>query len=97
MLALAYAAEHRLRAGPLVLIGCGTFDPVARARLLETLDERMDESVRRKIETVAEEAADTGEQMKAKTALLAPLYSYEPVTGKLEIAGEIEEFDAAAH
>ncbi|HEX2973757.1 MAG TPA: alpha/beta hydrolase, partial [Tepidisphaeraceae bacterium] len=33
MLALAYAAAHPASAGPLVLIGCGTFDAVARARL----------------------------------------------------------------
>ena len=77
MLALAYAAEHPLRAGPLVLIGCGTFDPVARASLLETLDERMDDSLRRKLEAVAEEVADADERMKAKAALMAPLYCYE--------------------
>ena len=41
MLALAYAAEHPGRPGPLVLVGCGTFDPVARGRLQETLQERM--------------------------------------------------------
>lgn len=40
MLALAYAAAHPETAGPLVLIGCGTFDLVARARLRATLDER---------------------------------------------------------
>lgn len=96
MLALAYAAEHPLRAGPLVLIGCGPFARW-RARLLETLDERIDEGLRRKLEAVAEEVADADEQMRTKAALIAPLYSYEPVTSELEIAGEIEEFDARAH
>ena len=33
MLALAYAAAHPHQAGSLVLIGCGTFDPSARARM----------------------------------------------------------------
>src|SRR5262245_66229133 len=33
MLALAYAAAHPASTGPLVLAGCGPFDPVARAAL----------------------------------------------------------------
>ena len=65
--------------------------------MLETLDERIDEGLRRKLEAVAEEVADADEQMRTKAALIAPLYSYEPVTSELEIAGEIEEFDARAH
>ena len=40
MLALAYAAAHPETAGPLVLIGCGTFDLAARARLRAILEER---------------------------------------------------------
>jgi pimeloyl-ACP methyl ester carboxylesterase len=42
MLALAFAAAHPDEAGPIVLIGCGTFDPVARARLQATLQARTD-------------------------------------------------------
>jgi pimeloyl-ACP methyl ester carboxylesterase len=40
MLALALAAAHPERAGPLVLVGCGTFDPAARARLVAIRAER---------------------------------------------------------
>lgn len=40
MLALAYAAAHPGSAAAIVLIGCGTFDPIARARLQETLAAR---------------------------------------------------------
>lgn len=40
MLALAFAAAHPELAGPLVLIGCGTFDTSARARLRATIYER---------------------------------------------------------
>ncbi len=36
MLALAYAAEHPDMAGPLVLVGCGTFDNGSRLKALET-------------------------------------------------------------
>ncbi len=42
MLALAYAAAHPRSAGPLVLVGCGTFDEGARAKLRETLAARLD-------------------------------------------------------
>lgn len=41
MLALAYAAAHPDSAGPLILVGCGTFDLTARAQLHETLRRRL--------------------------------------------------------
>lgn len=40
MLALAYAAAHPRGAAALALVGCGTFDPAARAKLSATLAER---------------------------------------------------------
>jgi pimeloyl-ACP methyl ester carboxylesterase len=40
MLALAFAAEHPQAAGPIVLVGCGTFDPRARAEMRRRIDER---------------------------------------------------------
>jgi pimeloyl-ACP methyl ester carboxylesterase len=40
MLALAFAAEHPDKTGPIALVGCGTFDRVARARLQASLAER---------------------------------------------------------
>jgi pimeloyl-ACP methyl ester carboxylesterase len=45
MLALAFAAAHPDLADRLVLVGCGTFDTAARARLLETLRERRQPAV----------------------------------------------------
>jgi pimeloyl-ACP methyl ester carboxylesterase len=44
MLALAYAAEHPDAVAAIALIGCGTFDRVARARLQATLAERANPS-----------------------------------------------------
>lgn len=41
MLALAYAAAHPDSAGPLILVGCGTFDLTARAQLQQTLRRRL--------------------------------------------------------
>ena len=93
MLGLAYAAEHPQTAGPLVLIGCGTFDIAARARMNQLLEERMDDRLRRRLENVAEEVADADERMKIKAALIAPLYSHELITNDLEI----EECDARAN
>jgi pimeloyl-ACP methyl ester carboxylesterase len=40
MLALAYAAAHPEAPAALVLVGCGTFDLAARAKLAETLNSR---------------------------------------------------------
>ena len=41
MLALAYAAEHSERIGPIVLIGCGTFDEISRAEAVKVRDHRI--------------------------------------------------------
>lgn len=40
MLALAYAAAHPDAASAVALVGCGTFDPAARAQLAQTLAAR---------------------------------------------------------
>ena len=45
MLALAYAAAHPARVGALFLVGCGTFDEYARARLCATRAERLEGAV----------------------------------------------------
>ena len=45
MLALAYAATHPDSAGPLILVGCGTFDLVARARMQETIRLRWNDQI----------------------------------------------------
>ena len=65
MLALAYAAAHPGHAAALVLIGCGTFDREARARMLATREERMDGSMRRRMERLAEEFQDPNERLRA--------------------------------
>jgi pimeloyl-ACP methyl ester carboxylesterase len=93
MLALAYAAAHPDRAGPLVLIGCGTFDPAARARLQSTLEQRMDGALRQRIESLPSEILDPDQRLAALGKLLAPLYSYELTTDDLELL----ECDARAN
>ncbi|MHC4469741.1 MAG: alpha/beta fold hydrolase [Planctomycetota bacterium] len=84
MLALAYAAAHPDRAGPLVLIGCGTFDRNARARLVEILDERTDDDLRTRMERVSDEVSDPDERLRALGDLIDPLYVYDPLPGDEE-------------
>lgn len=80
MLALAFAAEHPDRAGPLVLVGCGTFDLGARARMQEILDARMDEGLRRRL-------ASLDQELRARARLILPLYSCELASEEQELGG----------
>jgi pimeloyl-ACP methyl ester carboxylesterase len=93
MLALAYAAAQPGCAKSLVLIGCGTFDPVARRRMREVLDERMDDRLRRRLERLADEFPDPDERLRAMGELIFPVYSYELATTNQEI----ETCDARGH
>ncbi len=93
MLALAYAAAHPDRAGPLVLIGCGTFDPAAREHLQATVERRMDDELRQRLERLPEQFPNPDERLTAMGALILPLYSYELATTDQEI----EKCDARAH
>ena len=93
MLALAYAAAHPSRAGPLVLIGCGTFDRTARGRMEAILEERMDDRLRQRMERLPEEFPDPDERLKAMGDVILPLYSYELATTDQEV----KECDARAH
>src|SRR5215831_2195490 len=45
MLALAYAAAHADSTGPLILVGCGTFDPDTRAVMENTIAQRMNDEI----------------------------------------------------
>jgi pimeloyl-ACP methyl ester carboxylesterase len=93
MLALAYAAAHPHRAVSLALIGCGTFDPAARARLRATHEERMDDRLRRRTGRLREEYPDPDERLRVMGDLLLPLYSHELVSTDQEV----EAYDERAH
>jgi pimeloyl-ACP methyl ester carboxylesterase len=96
MLALAYAAAHPARAGPLVLVGCGTFDPVARARLRAAIEERTGDELRHRLAHLAEECPDPGDQLTQRHALTQALYTYAPIAAAQE-EGAGEPFDVRAH
>jgi pimeloyl-ACP methyl ester carboxylesterase len=91
MLALAYAAAHADSTGPLVLVGCGTFDPVARAAMQSTVAERMNDEVRARLKRADE--LDPDARLRASVAATALIYSYEPMT----FPHEDDEVDARAH
>ncbi len=93
MLALAYAAEHPEAAGRLVLIGCGTFDRAARARLHATVEERMDDELRRRLERLSAEVSDPDERLRLYGELVLPVYSCDLMTTETET----EAVDARAH
>jgi pimeloyl-ACP methyl ester carboxylesterase len=93
MLALAFAAAHPDLTGPLVLVGCGTFDPMARARLHAIVEERMTPPLRRRLELLPAEIPDPDELMRAQSGLTLPLYSHDLIASEPEPI----ECDARAH
>jgi len=92
MLALAYAAAYPAAAGPLVLIGCGTFDLAARDRMRAILDARMDDALRHRFEHLPDEFPDPNQRLREIGRLTLPLYSCDLITTNQEI----EVPDAAA-
>lgn len=91
MLALAYAAAHPSSTGPLVLVGCGTFDTVARAELQRTIAERMNDGIRARLEYVDQLEPD--ERLKASVEAMTPIYSCDPLASP----HEEDKVDARAH
>ncbi|HWM85459.1 MAG TPA: alpha/beta hydrolase [Kofleriaceae bacterium] len=95
MLALAYAAAHPDAAGALVLVGCGTFDLDARARLRATLAER-GAALRPRLDALAEAFPDPAERMIEEWALEKAMYDHAPIEAAHDDeAGE--PFDIVAH
>ncbi|MBU1700340.1 MAG: alpha/beta hydrolase [Candidatus Eisenbacteria bacterium] len=93
MLALAYAATYPAMAGPLVLIGCGTFDLDARAAMKATIDKRMDESLRIRLKRLPEEFPNPDDQLKSMGDLIQPLHIYKSLAAE----PEGESCDARGH
>jgi hypothetical protein len=75
MLALAYAAAHPASTGPLILVGCGTFDLAARAELQNTIAERMIEKIRARLKCA--DQLDQDERMKVSAEAEMSIYSYD--------------------
>ena len=95
MLALAYAAAHPESAGPLVLVGCGTFDPAARARMKETIEERTDPELRRRIERLRTECPDPVVRLPRIHEMSRKIYMVDPLDEDADPT--LPPFDARAH
>jgi pimeloyl-ACP methyl ester carboxylesterase len=96
MLALAYAAAHPATAGPIVLVGCGTFDRAARARMQQIIEERTGPDLRSRLERLPADCADPGERLLRKHELTRSLYAFDPVEEDPPDGG-VPPFDARAH
>lgn len=94
MLALAYAAEHPESAGPLVLVGCGTFDTASRARMHAVLDDRMGDELRQRLRQLPQQVSDPRERLVRQYEWTKPLYLVDPIDEEQE---EIEPPDVRAH
>lgn len=86
MLALVYAAQHPERVQSVVLIGCGTFDPAARAHMRTTIEERMDDHLKRRIEGLTQECPDPDERLSVFGNLMLSPCSYDADVGESEVA-----------
>jgi len=93
MLALAFAAAHPDLAGPLVLIGCGTFDPLSRDCMRKNRSQRMTDSSRDRLARLSDEIADPDRRLAAMGDLFLSLDSCD----LLPAAHEPVECDAGAH
>jgi pimeloyl-ACP methyl ester carboxylesterase len=81
MLALAYAAAHPEMVGPLVLVGCGTWDVASRAEIGATLQRRIDQDpdLRRRLDRLAEECPNPEQRQVGHHELTHHLYNYDPL------------------
>jgi pimeloyl-ACP methyl ester carboxylesterase len=91
MLALAYAATHPSSTGPVILVGCGTFDLAARAELQRTIAERMNDEIRTRLKRA--DQLHQNERLKATAEAMLPVYSYD----LLASPHEEDNVDARAH
>jgi pimeloyl-ACP methyl ester carboxylesterase len=96
MLALAYAAAHPDAAGPIVLIGCGSFDPEARKRLHTTLEERMDSDLRQQLQGLQAEIPDDRRRLAKTFELTMSLYDFD-LLPDVQPPQFNENFDVQAH
>ena len=97
MLALAYAAAHPETAGPLVIVGCGTFDAISRAHMRETLDERTGPELRQALQRLEGECPEPVERLPRKYQMMRALYDFDPVGEDPSSESEAPPFDARAH
>lgn len=93
MLALAYAAEHWNAAGPVVLIGCGTFDAASRERMDELRAQKMKRHIFRRMQERIASADDPDERLKLQGKMMMQVDSYD----LMRVDDEVVYYDALGH
>jgi pimeloyl-ACP methyl ester carboxylesterase len=100
MLALSFAAAHPGRVGSLGLVGCGTYDPIARAEYQTALARRLGAEGRRRAESVRAAMQQAGSEDERNRLLgelgrlLAAAQACDPLP---EHAGGPAWIDARGH
>ncbi len=79
MLALAYGAAHPDTIGRIAIVGCGTFDPRARAELQRIIDRRMTAAIAAGLVALSVASADADAALADSGALISQLYTWEPL------------------
>jgi len=98
MLVLVFAATHPNLAGPLVIVGCGTWNAETRAEYQATIERRIDDdpNLRRAIEQLeAECSADPQAKTIRRYGLIRHLFDFSPSQDEPDPA--IGPFDSKAH
>ena len=96
MLALCYAAEHPRETGPIVLVGCGTFDQAARSRMEATIERRLDDDIRKKLQQASTEFTEPSDRFMQSFRLTRHLYDFDPAN-PYPTTEECEPFDTVAY
>jgi pimeloyl-ACP methyl ester carboxylesterase len=94
MLALVFASRHPDRVSALVLIGCGTFDRRARARLNHVLEQRTTPELKARLADLEVEFPDEAERFAAMHRLSDSSYTY---CRSDDADDPIEPFDLKGH
>jgi pimeloyl-ACP methyl ester carboxylesterase len=100
MLALAYAAAHPDRAGPIVLVGCGTWDKASRARLLATRQERITPEMAARLAEADACCMEPGRRAALKHEITQSIDAYAPLSEIEPVQDENDRppaFDLEAH
>ena len=93
MLALAFAAAHPALAGPIALIGCGTFDVDSRRAFQAACEARMDDDFQEEMRRIEAAATEPSERIRRLGKMYSRLFAYDLV----ETEEEQTTFDARAH
>lgn len=78
MLALCHAAAHPDSTGPLVLVGCGTFDLGAREEFKRRLAARLAGGLQAEIDSLGANEPDRDARLAAKAKVIGRAYEGEP-------------------